>query len=343
MDESMDAGPSTVVKVDDRIRLKNSLTLITYHEDGQNSRFVVDRFRNQHQSLMGEPLPKGAGHILFPEEATFLVEVAQAIVKTTEGRYMTLEELFMVLGDFSIPQQVYSAYSVCKRAGFVVIRPGILEQAPASPSTTVTPPASGLPPFRVRPSALLDAFPNMGQDTTSLRLARPDLFPEGCRLQEGRQPKETATGPVEEKKKKGKKRKEPPSLRPRSWPSLYHASKNASDWHEYANLRAKILGKSRYSSPLDRVHFLLYPSKGFTHVARREGTIRPLARVAVFDFFTGRQCASHSACREDSVRRSFNDDFSSVPLLKAHVSLPRVSFTKESGASIDLRSLKKWK
>ncbi|GMS96499.1 hypothetical protein PENTCL1PPCAC_18674 [Pristionchus entomophagus] len=363
MDDPMDAGPSTVAKVDDRIRLENSLTLITYHEDGQNSRFVVERFRHRHhQQSMGEPQSKGAGHVLFPEEATYLVEVAQAVVKTTEGRYMTLEELFMVLGDFSIPQQVYSAYCACKRAGFVVIRPGILEHAPASPQPTVNPTTNVLPPFRVRLRALLDSFPDMGKNTAGLRVTRPDLIPEGCRM--GLQPKKPAAPVAAEEKKSGKRRKDTPSLRPRAWPSLAYASKHAGDWKEYAALRATLLGKSSsrkrvrngektigsdrtnghdgrsvYSSPADRSHFLLYSAKGYTHTARRKGERRPIARVTVFDFYSGRPCPSHPPCRED-VDRRINDDVSSVPLLKAYVSLPRVSFTKESGAPIDLASLK---
>ncbi|KAF8372255.1 tsen-54 [Pristionchus pacificus] len=343
MDESIDdAGPFTVAKVDDRIRLENSLTLITYHEECQNSRFVVDRFRHSHQSTMGEPQSKGAGHILFPEEATYLVEITQGIVRTPEGRYMTLEELFMVLGDFSIPQQVYSAYCACKRAGFVVIRPGILEHSPASPEGAVPPAVDcALPPFRVRPRVILDMFPNMGSDTNVLRTKKPELFPEGCRLQKGNEKEKSVVEKnvaIVGEQKGGKKRRDPPSIRPRAWPSLAYASKNAGDWKEYAELRRNLLGKSRYSSPLDRTHFLLYSAKEYSHAARRTGEIRPIARVAVFDFYSGRACPSHPPCREDSTRR-FNDDLSSVPLLKAFVSLPRISFTKESGAPIDLRSI----
>ncbi|GMT26045.1 hypothetical protein PFISCL1PPCAC_17342, partial [Pristionchus fissidentatus] len=338
MDESTEAVKSTVAKVDNRVRLKDSLTQITYHEDGQNSRFVVDRFKHNHQMSMGEPLPARGGHVLFPEEATYLVEIMQGLVRTTDGRQMTLEELFMVLGDFSVPQQVYSAYSACKRAGFVVVRPGILEQTPVSPATVSTPADTVRPQFRVLPRALLDAFPEKGKDTSRLRVARPDLFPEGCKFV--KQSEASSAAAAAEEPKSGKKRKEPPSIRPRAWPSLAYASKNAADWREYAELRRTILGKSRYSSPLDRCHFLLYSGKGYTHSGRRSGKIRPVARVAVYDFYTGRQCSAYPPCREDSERR-FNDDLTTVPLLKAYVTLPRVSFMQESGAPIDLASIKK--
>lgn len=343
------AGPSTVAKLDDRIRLENSLTLITYHED--SSRFVVDRFRHSHQSSMGEPQSKGARHVLSPEEATYLVECAQALVRTTNGRCMTLEELFAVLGECSVPQKVYSAYCACKRAGFVVVRhPGMPEKhtPSASPSRTVSPPPfapsssqePALLPFRVLPRALLDAFPDMSSDTTWLRPAHPDLVPEGCRLREGTESEKEVV--VEEGRSKGKKRKEPSSLRPRSWPSLAHASANAKDWREYATMRAAALNKSQKkrhqsSLPLSHPHFLLYSSRGYSHSGRRRGDCQPIASVAVFDFYSGRACKSlppHPSSPSDVP--SLNIDHSTVPLLKAHVSNPRISFTRESGAPITL-------
>ncbi|VDM78645.1 unnamed protein product [Strongylus vulgaris] len=70
---------------------------------------------------MGVPMKNG-GHVLFPEEAVYLVEHHLACV-TDNTRVLPLLDAYRILGECGVSMHVYRAYASLRQAGFAVLRP----------------------------------------------------------------------------------------------------------------------------------------------------------------------------------------------------------------------------
>ncbi|VDO23882.1 unnamed protein product [Heligmosomoides polygyrus] len=72
-------------------------------------------------AYMGVPMKNG-GHVLFPEEVLFLMEV-----NATDGcRPLSLYDGIQIMGECGVPLYKYCAYAALRRAGFIVLRPDYL-------------------------------------------------------------------------------------------------------------------------------------------------------------------------------------------------------------------------
>ncbi|VDM59190.1 unnamed protein product [Angiostrongylus costaricensis] len=74
-------------------------------------------------AFMGVPMKNG-GHILFPEEAVYLIEHCNAYA-TDGGRLLTLYDGYRILQECSVSMHKFRAYSALRQGGFVVLRPKI--------------------------------------------------------------------------------------------------------------------------------------------------------------------------------------------------------------------------
>uniref|UniRef100_A0A0K0DIL5 tRNA_int_end_N2 domain-containing protein n=1 Tax=Angiostrongylus cantonensis TaxID=6313 RepID=A0A0K0DIL5_ANGCA len=72
---------------------------------------------------MGVPMKNG-GHILFPEEAVYLIEHRNAYA-TDGGRLLTLYDGYRILQECSVSMHKFRAYSALRQGGFVVLRPNV--------------------------------------------------------------------------------------------------------------------------------------------------------------------------------------------------------------------------
>ncbi|KAK6036697.1 hypothetical protein COOONC_25798 [Cooperia oncophora] len=133
----------------------------------EHSIFEVTRKCKTYLQVMGVPLKTG-GHILFPEEVLYLMELWTACA-TDEGQLLTLYDGIRILGETGVPFYKYRAYSALRKAGFVALRPNrsrvhnlALQKQPDRPMDASTSEARPSEACNAKyPKQLLDDFPTV--------------------------------------------------------------------------------------------------------------------------------------------------------------------------------------
>ncbi|RCN31149.1 hypothetical protein ANCCAN_23075 [Ancylostoma caninum] len=166
---------------------------------------------------MGVPLKNG-GHVLFPEEAVYLVEHCNACA-TDQGRVLTLHDGYRVLSECGVSMHVYRAYTSLRQVGFVVLRPRY-------------------------PQRLLDSFPTFDHQRLIMpHLHRCLLFVPIPDLHSFKISDQGFNKPRRWRRDFRQK------LRPRYWPDLDEVRNAASTWPQFARLRRRLIESTRLAPP----------------------------------------------------------------------------------------------
>ncbi|KAL6739038.1 hypothetical protein Aduo_012528 [Ancylostoma duodenale] len=222
-------------------RLAASLIHMVYNR--QHSIFEVTKKCKNYLASMGVPLKNG-GHVLFPEEAVYLVEHCNACA-TDQGRVLTLHDGYRILSECGVSMHVYRAYTSLRQAGFVVLRP--------SRAFVHSLPLNQVPPAEEErleskhekyPQRLLDSFPTFDHQRLIMpHLHRcllfvpiPDLHSFKISDQGFNKPRRWQCDFRQK-------------LRPRYWPDLDEIRNAASTWPQFARLRRKLIESTRLAPP----------------------------------------------------------------------------------------------
>ncbi|KJH40905.1 hypothetical protein DICVIV_13130 [Dictyocaulus viviparus] len=121
--------------------------------------FEVTKKSKSHLAVMGVPLKNG-GHVLFPEEAVYLIEHHNAYA-TDGGRLLTLHGGYRILHECGISMYKFRAYSSLRQAGFVVLRPNrsFVHSLQLYLESSLDSANHAFPRSRLFPQNLLDKFP----------------------------------------------------------------------------------------------------------------------------------------------------------------------------------------
>ncbi|KAJ1363942.1 hypothetical protein KIN20_023909 [Parelaphostrongylus tenuis] len=276
-------------------------------------------------NIMGVPMKNG-GHILFPEEAVYLIEHHNAYA-TDEGHLLTLHGGYRILQECGVSMHKYRAYSALRHAGFAVLRPNrhsvhSLQLHEEQPSRQIDDPSRNRLSYS---EDLLNMFPTMRHN----RLFMPPLH-----LNQNIIPIEAlddfVLNPCVYKFTRKSCRDFRRHIRPPSWPCFDRIRRYASSWTHFALLRSEILNRttpsSRFSldsSESDRCYdFDVYLIDRFTHSI-------PSPPAFVVICFGSRDGAMNCTYVHRSAERS--------TLVLSIFDSGHVSFIEISGKPIDLK------
>ncbi|EYB95092.1 hypothetical protein Y032_0164g3561 [Ancylostoma ceylanicum] len=222
-------------------RLASSLIHVVYNR--QHSIFEVTKKSKNYLASMGVPLKNG-GHVLFPEEAIYLVEHCNACA-TDQGRVLTLHDGYRILGECGVSMHVYRAYTSLRQVGFVVLRPSraFVHSLPLNQEPLAQQEQS-VSKHEKYPQRLLDCFPTFDHQRLIMpHLHRCLLFVPIPDLHSFKISDQGFNKPRRWQRDFRQK------LRPRYWPDLDEVRNTASTWPQFAHLRRKLIEATRAAAP----------------------------------------------------------------------------------------------
>ncbi|KAK6747293.1 hypothetical protein RB195_000477 [Necator americanus] len=288
----------------------------------QHSIFEVTKKSKNYLAVMGVPLKNG-GHVLFPEEAVFLIEHCNAC-GTEDGRLLTLHDGYRILGECGISMHVYRAYTSLRQVGFVVLRPN-RASVHSLLLTQKVPVPQQLSKCERYPEHLLDCFPSLEHRQLFMpHLHRNLLF---VPIPDLRDFKINYRGFAKIRRPQRSFHK---AMRPRYWPEFDEIRSAASTWQHFGRLKRELIESKRTAPPPHNFPKSEYEHKSDFEVFlpdhfRHSQPSKPVFWINCVDSRYGTMsCATINQLSGD------------IPLVISIFDCGHVRFVEVSGESIDL-------
>ncbi|WKY05597.1 hypothetical protein Q1695_006082 [Nippostrongylus brasiliensis] len=284
---------------------------------------------------MGVPLKSG-GHVLFPEEVVFLIELGK-ILATDNNNILGLDDGFRLLHECGIPFHKYRAYCALRRAGFVVMRPersqvrSFLQsntafKIVANDEDALPPPTGARCSKQFFPKELLDAFPTVRRDMLIC-----SQLQRNNRLVPVEDLSDFSFDPYAFRIPRKSSRDFRRQLRPEYWPAFDSFRCSILNWAEFAHRRSEAIVSARRAADIRRFHrlrknqsvydFEAFLSEWFMHTVSKD----PAFRVICFD------------SRKGALSCPFMHTHSGqIPLMFSIFDYGYICFVELSGEPIDL-------
>ncbi|CAJ0602543.1 unnamed protein product [Cylicocyclus nassatus] len=295
-------------------------TLIHAVYNRQHGIFEVTKKCRNYLAVMGVPIKNG-GHVLFPEEAVYLIEHC-LVCATDNQRVLTLHDGYRILGECGVAMHVYRTYASLRQAGFAVLRPNraSVRSLPLSQELTAEQSTSKHDKY---PQHLLNCFPTLQRNRLLMtNLHRSLLFVPVPDLHNF---KTDCTRFLRTHHRNFRQK-----MRPRYWPELDEIRAVASSWKQFARLRRNLLESNRdnrkaaaelSSEPDKRYDFEVFLPGRYRHTQISS----PVFRVVCVDSRYGAMsCAM------------VNQYSSDIPLIISIFDWGHLCFIEVSGEPIDL-------